>query len=125
MCCRAARRSAKARRNRYAPTPRWSKPIWGCTVRRRPIVLSIETVTSAYGRIEVLHGVTLRVEPGEIVTLIGANGAGKTTLLRAISGVQPITHGTIRFPGTPLENLPAHDRADLDLSQVSKGHRGS
>ena len=61
-------------------------------------MLSIENVKSAYGRIEVLHGVTLHVEAGEIVTLIGANGAGKTTLMHAISGVQPITerHHTIR-----------------------------
>ena len=62
-------------------------------------MLSIENVKSAYGRIEVLHGVTLNVDAGEIVTLIGANGAGKTTLLHAISGVQPITGGSIRFEG--------------------------
>ena len=66
-------------------------------------MLSIENVRSAYGRIEVLHGVTLHVDAGEIVTLIGANGAGKTTLLHAISGVQPITGGAIRFDGEPIE----------------------
>ena len=66
-------------------------------------MLSIENVKSAYGRIEVLHGVTLHVEAGEIVTLIGANGAGKTTLMHAISGVQPITGGAIRFDGEPIE----------------------
>ena len=62
-------------------------------------MLSIKNVKSAYGRIEVLHGVTLDVEAGEIVTLIGANGAGKTTLMHAISGVQPISDGTIRYEG--------------------------
>ena len=86
-------------------------------------MLSIENVRSAYGRIEVLHGVTLRVEPGEIVTLIGANGAGKTTLMHAISGVQPITGGTIRFLGKPIETLPAHERVALGISQVPEGRQ--
>jgi branched-chain amino acid transport system ATP-binding protein len=86
-------------------------------------VLSIENVKSAYGRIEVLHGVTLHVEAGEIVTLIGANGAGKTTLLHAISGVQPITAGTIRFDGKPIEQRPAHVRVALGISQVPEGRQ--
>jgi branched-chain amino acid transport system ATP-binding protein len=86
-------------------------------------MLSIESVKSAYGRIEVLHGVTLRVEPGEIVTLIGANGAGKTTLLHAISGVQPITGGAIKFDGTPIERRPAHERVALGIAQVPEGRQ--
>ena len=86
-------------------------------------MLSIENVKSAYGRIEVLHGVTLHVEAGEIVTLIGANGAGKTTLLHAISGVQPITAGTIRFEGNPIEQRPAHVRVGLGISQVPEGRQ--
>ena len=64
-------------------------------------MLSVENLTSRYGRIEVLHGVSLDVAEGEIVTLVGSNGAGKTTLLRAISGVQPTAGGTIRFGGRP------------------------
>ena len=86
-------------------------------------MLSIENVKSAYGRIEVLHGVTLHVEAGEIVTLIGANGAGKTTLLHAISGVQPITAGSIRFEGHPIEQRPAHVRVGLGISQVPEGRQ--
>jgi branched-chain amino acid transport system ATP-binding protein len=86
-------------------------------------VLSIENVRSAYGRIEVLHGVTLHVQAGEIVTLIGANGAGKTTLLHAISGVQPITAGTIRFEGNPIEQRPAHVRVAFGISQVPEGRQ--
>jgi branched-chain amino acid transport system ATP-binding protein len=86
-------------------------------------MLSIENLTSAYGRIEVLHGVTLRVEPGEIVTLIGANGAGKTTLLHAISGVQPITGGAIRFNGASIEKRPAHERVAFGISQVPEGRQ--
>jgi branched-chain amino acid transport system ATP-binding protein len=86
-------------------------------------VLSIDSVRSAYGRIEVLHGVTLRVPQGEIVTLIGANGAGKTTLLHAISGVQPITGGTIRFDGKPIERQPAHVRVANGIAQVPEGRQ--
>src|SRR5512141_1389851 len=86
-------------------------------------MLSIENVTSAYGRIEVLHGVTLRVEPGEIVTLIGANGAGKTTLMHAISGVQPITGGTIKLDGKPVEREAAHVRVAMGVSQVPEGRQ--
>jgi len=86
-------------------------------------VLSIENVTSAYGRIEVLHGVTLHVAAGEIVTLIGANGAGKTTLLHAISGVQPLTAGSITFDGKPIEQVPAHLRVALGIAQVPEGRQ--
>lgn len=86
-------------------------------------MLSIENVRSAYGRIEVLHGVTLHVDAGEIVTLIGANGAGKTTLLHAISGVQPITGGAIRFEGEPIEQRPAHARVAFGISQVPEGRQ--
>lgn len=86
-------------------------------------MLSIENVRSAYGCIEVLHGVTLHVDAGEIVTLIGANGAGKTTLLHAISGVQPITGGAIRFEGEPIEQRPAHARVAFGISQVPEGRQ--
>jgi len=86
-------------------------------------VLSVENLTSAYGRIEVLHGVSIEVRAGEIVTLVGANGAGKTTLLRAISGVQPITAGSIRFEGKPIEKLPSHARVALGITQVPEGRQ--
>lgn len=86
-------------------------------------MLALEKVKSAYGRIEVLHGVTLHVDAGEIVTLIGANGAGKTTLMHAISGVQPITGGAIRFKGEPIEKLPAHERVAVGISQVPEGRQ--
>jgi branched-chain amino acid transport system ATP-binding protein len=86
-------------------------------------VLSVENLTSAYGRIEALHGVSIEVGAGEIVTLVGANGAGKTTLLRAISGVQPITAGSIRFDGKPIERLPSQDRVAAGITQVPEGRQ--
>jgi branched-chain amino acid transport system ATP-binding protein len=86
-------------------------------------VLALEEVRSAYGRIEVLHGVSLEVRAGEIVTLVGANGAGKTTLLKAISGVQPITGGRMHFAGEPLERVRAHSRVALGIAQVPEGRQ--
>ena len=86
-------------------------------------MLSIENIKSAYGRIEALHGVTLHVDAGEIVTLIGANGAGKTTLMHAISGVHPVTKGAIRYEGEPIEQRPAHARVALGISQVPEGRQ--
>jgi len=86
-------------------------------------VLSVENLASGYGRIEVLHKVSLEVRDGEIVAIVGANGAGKTTLLRAISGVQPITAGSIIFGGIPIEKLPAHVRVALGIVQVPEGRQ--
>ncbi len=86
-------------------------------------MLSVEKLTSAYGRIEVLHAVSLAIGVGHIVTLVGANGAGKTTLLRAISGVQPITSGRIVFDGEPIEKLPSHVRVARGIVQVPEGRQ--
>ena len=86
-------------------------------------MLSVENLKSGYGRIEALHGVSITVAAGEIVTLVGANGAGKTTLLRAISGVQPITAGRVLFEGRPIERLPGHARVALGIAQVPEGRQ--
>jgi branched-chain amino acid transport system ATP-binding protein len=86
-------------------------------------MLSVEKLASAYGRIRALHDVSLDVHPGEIVALIGANGAGKTTLLRAISGVQNVTAGSIRFDNKPIERLSSHARVALGVTQVPEGRQ--
>jgi branched-chain amino acid transport system ATP-binding protein len=86
-------------------------------------VLSVKDLRSGYGRIEALHGVSLDVAAGEIVTLVGANGAGTTTLLRAISGVQPILSGRIYFAGRPIEHTPPHTRVTLGIAQVPEGRQ--
>ena len=86
-------------------------------------MLSVEQVRSSYGRIEALHGVSIEVAGGEIVTLLGANGAGKTTLIRAISGVQAISAGQIRFDDRPLEGVSAHARVALGIAQVPEGRQ--
>ena len=86
-------------------------------------MLELEGVRSAYGRIEVLHGVSLAVGKGEIAALIGANGAGKTTLLRAISGVQPVTGGAIRYRGSDITRLSTHARVADGIIQVPEGRQ--
>jgi branched-chain amino acid transport system ATP-binding protein len=86
-------------------------------------VLEVSNLHSAYGRIEVLRGVSLEVRAGEIVALIGSNGAGKTTLLRALSGVQPITQGEIRFGGERVDRLPSHRRVERGMTQSPEGRQ--
>ena len=65
-------------------------------------MLEVERLESRYGRIPALSGVSLNVAQGELVALVGANGAGKTTLLKALSGVQPVHAGSIRFDGQDI-----------------------
>jgi branched-chain amino acid transport system ATP-binding protein len=86
-------------------------------------VLEISGLSSAYGRIEVLHGIDLSVPASRLVCLIGGNGAGKTTLLKAISGVQPMKSGTIRFDGQDITRLSAEDRVKRGIAQVPEGRQ--
>jgi branched-chain amino acid transport system ATP-binding protein len=86
-------------------------------------MLAVENLVSRYGRIEALHGVSLVVREGEIVTLVGSNGAGKTTLLRTISGVQPMARGQITFEGALIGQLPPHARVQRGLAQVPEGRQ--
>ena len=86
-------------------------------------MLQIESLTSHYGRIQALNGIDLTIEKGELVALVGANGAGKTTLLRTISGVQPISGGSIRFDGIDVTRMNAAARVKLGISQVPEGRQ--
>jgi len=84
-------------------------------------LLVLEAIDVGYGDVEVLRGVDLAVEAGEIVTLLGANGAGKTTTLRAITGLVAPRAGTVRFRGRSLADVPPHARAELGLALVPEG----
>lgn len=86
-------------------------------------MLLVEGLRARYGRIEVLHGIDLAVNSGEIVTVIGANGAGKTTLLRCLSGVHPLAGGSVTFRGEPLSGVPAWRRVGRGLSQSPEGRQ--
>ena len=86
-------------------------------------MLTVEKLHSAYGRIEVLHGIDLQVKSGEIVTVVGANGAGKTTLLKCLSGTQLVTSGQIDFRGEVITAVPAFKRLERGLAQSPEGRQ--
>ena len=83
--------------------------------------LEIKDLRVHYGKIEAIKGVSVTVNQGEIVTLIGANGAGKTTILKTISGLRPVSSGSITFDGREINKVQAHQRVDLGISQVPEG----
>jgi branched-chain amino acid transport system ATP-binding protein len=85
------------------------------------MLLEVDNITLLYGRIQALHGISLEVEEGEIVALIGANGAGKTTTMRAISGLRPIANGTIRFNGEDITRMRADLRVIKGICQSPEG----
>ena len=85
------------------------------------MLLEIEQARTGYGSLEVLHGVSLTVAEGEIVTVLGPNGTGKTSLMRLLSGVLPLWSGRITFDGTELGRLSPDKRARLGLCQLPEG----
>jgi branched-chain amino acid transport system ATP-binding protein len=86
-------------------------------------LLELNEVVTAYGSIEALKGISLTVDEGEVVTLIGSNGAGKSTTLRSISGLTPPRKGSIRYRGEEISTLPAQDIVRLGISQSPEGRR--
>jgi branched-chain amino acid transport system ATP-binding protein len=86
-------------------------------------LLEIENLHSGYGPIEVLKGISVEVREGEIVAMIGANGAGKTTTLMAISGLNRIRSGRVRFNGREIHPLPAHEIVRLGLCHSPEGRK--
>ena len=83
--------------------------------------LEIKDLRVYYGKIEAIKGISIVVNQGEIVTLIGANGAGKTTTLKTISGLRPVSSGQILFDGEDISKVPAHERTALGISQAPEG----
>src|SRR5215472_19039885 len=86
-------------------------------------LLELDNITAYYRDLQALFGITLRVFPGEIVTLIGANGAGKTTILRVISGIKHPAAGAVRFAGQTVSQLPAHEMVERGISHVPEGRQ--
>ena len=86
-------------------------------------MLKVESISVAYGQITAVREVSLNVNDGEIVTIIGANGAGKTSLLNAVSGVVPLKSGVIRLADKNISRLPAHKIVSLGLAYVPEGRQ--
>jgi len=86
-------------------------------------LLEVRAISVAYGDVRVLHGVSLHVEAGEIVSLLGANGAGKTTTLRAISGLIPVQEGAVTFEGRPLTGLSPSRIVERGIAHVPEGRQ--
>ncbi len=86
-------------------------------------MLEASGINAGYGAIQVLWGVSLRVERGEFVAIVGANGAGKSTLLRTIAGIHRQTGGSITFEGAAIEALPAHSVVARGIALVPEGRR--
>jgi branched-chain amino acid transport system ATP-binding protein len=86
-------------------------------------VLTVDDIHTYYGSIEALKGISIDVNDGEIVTLIGANGAGKSTTLRSISGIVPPRSGRIVFNGREIQGLPGHTVAEIGIAQSPEGRR--
>jgi len=85
------------------------------------MLLEVDDIHVHYGKVEALKGVSITVDEGEIVTLIGANGAGKTTTLKTISGLRPVSSGSITFKGRDITTMPGHQRVELGLCQAPEG----
>ena len=85
------------------------------------MLLELENVHVYYGKIEALKGISVQVEDGEIVSLIGANGAGKSTTLKTISGLRPVARGQIRFGGAVITKMPGHKRVLAGIGQAPEG----
>ena len=88
-----------------------------------PPLLDVRDLQAGYGPINVLHGLSLTVQPGEIVAMIGANGAGKTTTLMCLSGVVKARAGAVVFDGGDVTRVPAHDIVRRGLAQAPEGRK--
>src|SRR5438477_616078 len=87
------------------------------------MLLELDDVHVHYGKIEALKGISVQVDEGEIVTLIGGNGAGKTTTLKTVSGLRKVSSGAIRLGGRDITHTSGHRRVELGVSQAPEGRR--
>lgn len=86
-------------------------------------MLKVQEINAFYGDVQILHNVSLEINRGEIVTILGSNGAGKTSLIKSICNMLPIRSGEIWYEGQRLDKLPAYKLVDLGISLVPEGRR--
>ena len=86
-------------------------------------MLRVSSVKVSYDEVPALHGVSFNVEPGQIVSIVGANGSGKSTILRAVSHIMPLDEGEISFEDRRIDKLPAHQVVDMGIAHVPEGRR--
>ncbi len=86
-------------------------------------MLEMKDLYVSYGMMEVIHGINLKVDSGELVSVIGPNGAGKTTLIKAAMGLVPLHSGSILYDGQDISSLAAHKRAEIGIGYVPEGRR--
>ena len=84
-------------------------------------MLEIKDLFVSYGMMEVLHGISLNVQTGELVSVIGPNGAGKTTLIKTIMGLVQPKSGAVLYDGQDISHIPAHKRAEMGIGYVPEG----
>ncbi|MEP4804059.1 MAG: ABC transporter ATP-binding protein, partial [Hyphomicrobiales bacterium] len=87
------------------------------------VLLNAQSITTSYGATQVLFGVDLNVEEGEVVALLGRNGMGKSTSIRAICGLNKVSSGAVTFDGSDITGLPSHKSAQMGLGLVPEGRR--
>ena len=87
------------------------------------IMLDVHGLESGYGEVQILWGISLRLQPGQLTTLVGTNGSGKTTLLRAMTGLLPVWKGAILFGGRTITHLLPHEKAQLGIVMVPEGRQ--
>ncbi|MBI5650766.1 MAG: ABC transporter ATP-binding protein [Chloroflexi bacterium] len=85
--------------------------------------LEIKNVESGYGQVQILWGVSLKLQPGKLTSLVGSNGAGKTTLLRTVMGLLPAMQGSVHFDSRDVTKLSPHDKAQMGLVLVPEGRQ--
>ena len=86
-------------------------------------ILQVDNISTGYDGVPVIHGISLEIEPGELVAIVGANGAGKTTTMRTVAGLMQLTGGSIHFNDKEISQLPAHQVLRRGISYVPEGRR--
>src|SRR4026207_1152007 len=91
--------------------------------RRSTVALEVDAIHTYYGESHVLHGISLRVDPGEVLAILGRHGMGKTTLIRCIVGFPPPREGHVRYKGVDITRRPPFRMVDMGMALVPQGRR--